>query len=82
MVGLPGDAEHRELFSEVTETWKTWLTDELKFAEENVVVLDGRGKSDQPNRSMGTRDRLEHCVGELVEQSGEEDSLWVFFLAT
>ena len=80
LVGLPGDAEHRELFAQVTAKWKKWLTAELQFAEENVIVLEGRSESVLPNHAAGTRDGLKQRAGRLVEQSRPEDGLWVFFI--
>lgn len=84
--GLPGDAEHRELFAGTVEKLYAGLTGRLDFEAENVAVLfsdettDKDGPALQANRGPATRERLAETAATLTQTLQPADALWVFVL--
>jgi hypothetical protein len=80
LVGLPGDAEHETLFADIAQQWRTWLTDSLGFAGDDVRVLFGRSGKEGLARGAADRATIEREVADLKAALHTEDRLWVFFL--
>ncbi|HQU44092.1 MAG TPA: hypothetical protein PK867_14830 [Pirellulales bacterium] len=84
--GLPGDAEHRELFAETIEKLYAGLTTRLGFAPEHVLVLFGDETTDKDgpalraSRGTATRERLTETAAEIQAALKPDDALWVFVL--
>ncbi|HJT31209.1 MAG TPA: hypothetical protein VJ783_04105, partial [Pirellulales bacterium] len=82
--GLPGDAEHRELFARTIEQLYAGLTGRLAFKAEDVAVLfsdetnDKDGLALQANRGPATQEQLTKTVGEFTKTLQPADALWVF----
>ena len=82
--GLPGDAEHRELFAKTIEQLYAGLTGRLGFEAENVSVFfsveptDKDGPALKANRGPATQEQLTETVGELTKVLQPADALWVF----
>lgn len=84
--GLPGDADHRQLFAETVEQLYTALTTRLEFSPEHSVVLfgDETTENDGPalrvSRGPATREALTTATREIVAALDKDDSLWVIVL--
>ncbi|HEX5444590.1 MAG TPA: hypothetical protein VFW87_12200 [Pirellulales bacterium] len=84
--GLPGDAEHRELFAGTIEKLYGALTGRLGFPAENVAVLfsdeatEKDGPALQANRGPATREKLAETAAALIEAVPPADAVWVFVL--
>ncbi|HVA49227.1 MAG TPA: hypothetical protein VNH11_22880 [Pirellulales bacterium] len=84
--GLPGDAEHRELFAETIEKLYAGLTTRLGFAPDNVLVLfsdettDQDGPALRASRGPATREKLTETAAEIQAALKPDDALWVFVL--
>jgi hypothetical protein len=79
VVGLPGDAEHEELFASTAKRCCGWLTGKLGFRPEEIHVLSGAAK-DGASEGSATREGIEKEAARLRQTIGKEDRLWVFFL--
>jgi len=77
VVGLPGDAEHEELFATIAGQWREWLTESLGF---EVTVLSGRSKPPKWAKDVATKAAIEREVAGLQKALGAQERLWVFFL--
>lgn len=84
--GLPGDAEHRQVFGDLTEKLYAAMTTRLGFLPEHTVLLFGDettekdGPALRASRGAATREKLTQTVEELVASLEPEDALWVFVL--
>ena len=82
--GLPGDAEHRQLFADTIETLYAALTSRHGFAAERIATLfsgettDKDGPALKPNRGPATREALAEAAAALEKEIGPDDALWVF----
>ncbi|HUY91560.1 MAG TPA: hypothetical protein VMV10_22660 [Pirellulales bacterium] len=82
--GLPGDAEHRQLFAETIETLYAALAARHGFAAERIAVLfsgetnDDDGPALKSNRGPATSEALAAAAAELARQIQPDDALWVF----
>ncbi|HEX5104485.1 MAG TPA: hypothetical protein VFV87_11770 [Pirellulaceae bacterium] len=82
--GLPGDAEHRELFAESVESLVTGLTTHHGFALENVAlywgdeIAEGDGPALKSSRGIATRESLAEGAESLQASLRANDTLWVF----
>jgi hypothetical protein len=80
VVGLPGDAEHEQLFSQVAEQWRDALSQSLRFAAADIHVLFGKagkaGLAAEPASPACIKARL----ATLQQKVAAEDRLWVFLL--
>jgi hypothetical protein len=77
VVGLPGDAEHEQLFADTARKWRDWLIDSLDF---EVTVLFGRSGKPPLSNTPATRAAIADAVADLKKTLRAEDRLWVFFL--
>jgi hypothetical protein len=80
LVGLPGDAEHEELFADTVKQWRGWLTGTLGFRPANVHVLFGKGTKNDLAQGPATRQAIEKEAARLRESLRADDRLWVFCL--
>lgn len=84
--GLPGDAEHRQLFGDLVEKLYRGLTDRLEFPVEQTVVLfsDEAAEKDGPalrsSRGPATREKLAETAEQVVGSLKPDDALWVFVI--
>ncbi|MGH7139439.1 MAG: hypothetical protein ACREHD_27150 [Pirellulales bacterium] len=84
--GLPGDAEHRQVFGDLVEKFYAALTTRLGFLPEHTLVLfsDETTEKDGPalraSRGPATREKLAETVEELVASLEPDDAMWVFVL--
>ena len=82
--GLPGDAEHRQLFAETIETLHAALTSRHGFTAERIATLfsgettDMDGPALKSNRGPATREALAEAAASLEKEVGPDDALWVF----
>jgi hypothetical protein len=80
LVGLPGDAEHEELFTGTTKQWRRWLTGKLGFHPDEIHVLFGTAAKAGVSEGPATREGIEKEAARLKQSLGKDDRLWVFFL--
>ncbi len=78
--GLPGDEEHAALFQSTTRAWRDWLTQDLEFAAEHVLVCRGAAADEAAGTHPATREALAAQFQTLAAQAKPEDGLWVFVL--
>src|SRR5262245_25157894 len=84
--GLPGDADHRKLFSESLELLYAGLLKHHGFSPENLHVLWGDmpkekdGTAVRASRAVATRKTISAAAGALREALQPDDTLWVFVL--
>ena len=84
--GLTGDAPHRALFAQTTETIYGALTNHHGFAPENATVLWSEPKAQTDGAALSasvgpaTREELSEQASRLVQALQPHDSLWVFIL--
>ncbi len=84
--GLPGDDEHRKLFTGTVEKLYKALTERCGFAASDVMVRFGVEKAagDGPAlsgmRGLSSREGLAADIDELRKRLGEQDTLWVIVL--
>ena len=76
VVGLPGDDEHRRLFSELVGKWRGALAERLQVADETLTVLGQEDPASPPT----TADRLAERITQLKSRWKPEDTLWVLWL--
>lgn len=79
VVGLPGDAEHEELFATTAKRWRGWLTGKLGFRPEEIHVFSGAAQN-SASEGSATREGIEKEAARLRQSLGKDDRLWVFFL--
>jgi hypothetical protein len=79
VVGLPGDAEHEELFTSTAKRWSGWLTGKLGFRPEEIHVLSGAAQNSVSDGSA-TREGIENEAARLRQSLGKDNRFWVFFL--
>jgi hypothetical protein len=80
LVGLPGDAEHEEMFAQLARQWRSWLVDALGFGAADVHVLFGRAGKTGLAQGPATRVAIEREIAGLKEALRNGDRLWVFVL--
>lgn len=82
--GLPGDAEHRQLFAELVEKLYRGLTTRLRFSPEQTTVLfsDETIENDGPalhaSKGPATREKLAEIARQVAASLKPDDALWVF----
>ncbi len=83
---MPGDAEHRKLYSDSITLLHKGLTESQGFTAEQVHVLWGEEatEKDAPairaSRDIAGRETIEQAAQSLREALQPEDTLWVFVL--
>jgi len=80
IVGLPGDEDHVSQFATATRAWREWLTKQLGFAENHVVVCQGAVADESSKTQAATRDAIAQQCETLSAQLKPEDGLWLFVL--
>lgn len=84
--GLPGDADHRKLFSEMVETLSTGLSTNYGFQSDQIQVLWAEAPTEKDpaavrsSKQIATRETIPAVAAELRGQLGPDDTLWVFTL--
>jgi hypothetical protein len=77
-VGLPGDAEHEELFGETASQLQTWLTGPLQFPQDQVLRPSSEAKPDEQSAAPLTAAVMRSTLAELSMKLKPDDTLWVF----
>ncbi len=80
IVGLPGDEEHVSQFAAATRAWREWLTRQLGFAENHVIVCQGAEADESAGTQAATREAIARQCETLSAQLSPEDGLWLFVL--
>lgn len=80
LIGLPGDAEHENLFRLTAGAWEKWLTGALDFPTEQVLRLPAVAKEDAEAPAPLTADAIRKQFAALQEKLKPADTLWVFTL--
>lgn len=81
VVGLPGDAEHRERFAATARRWREWLTGTLGFPAAEVRILGTTAGPDaDPGEAPATAEAIIREVAELRARTAAADRVWVFVL--
>lgn len=86
LCGIPGDAEHHQLFSESIESLHGSLTKQLGFTANNIRIQFGAeptaddGPAVTAARGKATRSELIAEVDDLRKRIELSDALWVFVL--
>ncbi|MHB8864387.1 MAG: EF-hand domain-containing protein [Pirellulaceae bacterium] len=84
--GLPGDAEHEEVFAAVLQGLCDGLTERYGFPADQVLVWSGSACQDEKAltnckyQGPGTRAAIEAGAKQLREGARREDALWVIVL--
>jgi hypothetical protein len=79
-VGLPGDAEHEQLFRETADQLQTWLTGPSQFPREQVLRLPPEPKPGEQPAAPLTASVMRSTLTELKAKLKPDDTLWVFTL--
>jgi hypothetical protein len=85
LCGLPGDAEHRQLYSDSLALLCAGL-ERQGFAADNLHILWGEEPTDQDpaavraSRGIAGRETIEQAAQSLREALKPEDTLWIFVM--